>query len=66
MQGRHAKNLFAPLFGSSHRASFTANGYDDDDVQVTGTLNRAGDTIHVQSIKKLYSDELVPFSAAGK
>jgi hypothetical protein len=39
--------------------------YNDDDVRVTGTLNRAGDTIHLQSIQ-LNSGEAEPFSSAGK
>lgn len=39
--------------------------YNGDDVQVTGTLNRAGDTIHVQSIQ-LSSGGAAPFSSAGK
>lgn len=39
--------------------------YDGDEVQVTGTLNRAGDTIHVQSIQAPPA-EATPFSSAGK
>jgi hypothetical protein len=39
--------------------------YNDHEIQVTGTLDRAGDTIHVQSIQSP-SGEAAPFSSTGK